>query len=75
MTNNDSPIHQKLLILIFYHKNQEIPNPAFTCSVNNGNTRTMCGVCSKLTTKTPGQLKLFWNTSKICKSHMLIFNH
>ena len=32
MTNNDSVIHQKFLILKFCQKYQETPNLAFTCS-------------------------------------------
>ena len=36
----------------------QISQPVFTCSDNNGNTKTMCEICLKLTRKTPEQRQL-----------------
>ena len=43
----------KIFLLIFMHL---IPAGIYLFKVNNGNTRRMCEICSKLTIKTPERL-------------------
>ena len=42
MTIHDALIHQKFLILKFYHKYQETPHVAFTCSSSTLETSEQC---------------------------------
>ena len=49
--NNKSYFKGKVMQVIY-------PGGSYLLKVNNGNTRTMCGICSKLTTKTPKRDKV-----------------
>ena len=51
--NKDEDSENKSL---FKHRNKRWPAGTYLFRVNNGNTKTMCEICSKLTIKTPNDV-------------------
>ena len=51
-----------LLIFVYFIRNQRISAGIYMLKVNNGDTRTRCEICSKLTIKTPEQRQHFLQT-------------
>ena len=52
-----------MFVMSWKSKRVNVPVGIYYFEVNNGNTRAMCKICSKLTIKTPGQRQ--WHRSSV----------